>query len=103
AAWAHDWRARMFLDMAAKYQSSVHPRKVRRSSLSFVMPNDTKRAILRLRDDQYLHPFHPLNLAGCRALHLDGHMSDAALHYAKAWREAGLLTSLDGGGVRSNS
>ena len=100
---ADDWLGRMFLDMAAKYQISVHPRKVRRSSLSFVMPNDTKRAILRLRDDKYLHPFQPLNLEGCRALHLDGHMSDAALHYAKACREAGIFTSLDGGGVRSNS
>src|SRR5579871_6682179 len=50
---ADDWLGRMFLDMAAKYQISVHPRKVRRSSLSFVMPKDTKRAILRLRDDKY--------------------------------------------------
>jgi sugar/nucleoside kinase (ribokinase family) len=93
----------MFLDMAAKYQVSVHPRKVRRSSLSFVMPKDTKRAILRLRDDKYLHPFPPLTLGACGALHLDGHMADAALHYAKACREAGIFTSLDGGGVRSNS
>ncbi len=100
---ADDWLGRMFLDMAAKYQIPVHPRKVKRSSLSFVMPKDTKRAILRLRDDKYLHPFPPLNLDGCRALHLDGHMSDAALHYAKACREAGIFTSLDGGGVRSNS
>ena len=29
---ADDWLGRMFLDMAAKYQVSVHPRKVRRSS-----------------------------------------------------------------------
>ena len=100
---ADDWLGRMFLDMAAKYQVSVHPRKVKRSSLSFVMPKDTKRAILRLRDDKYLHPFPPLNLEGCRALHLDGHMADAALHYAKACREAGIFTSLDGGGVRNNS
>jgi sugar/nucleoside kinase (ribokinase family) len=100
---ADDWLGRMFLDMAAKYQISVHARKVKRSSLSFVMPKDTKRAILRLRDDNYLHPFPPLNLEGCRALHLDGHMADAALHYAKDCREAGIFTSLDGGGVRSNS
>ena len=100
---ADDWLGRMFLDMAAKYQIPVHPRKVKRSSLSFVMPKDTKRAILRLRDDKYLHPFQPLNLEGCRALHLDGHMADAALYYAKACREAGIFTSLDGGGVRSNS
>jgi sugar/nucleoside kinase (ribokinase family) len=67
------------------------------------MPNDGKRAILRCRDDAYLHPFPQLNLAGCRGLHLDGHQPDAALHYAKACREAGILTSLDGGGVRANT
>jgi sugar/nucleoside kinase (ribokinase family) len=100
---ADDWLGRMFLDMAAKYQVPVHARKVRRSSLSVVMPNEGKRAILRLRDDSYLHPFPPLNIEGCRGLHLDGHQAVAALHYAKACREAGVFTSLDGGGVRSNT
>jgi sugar/nucleoside kinase (ribokinase family) len=100
---ADDWLGRMFLDMAARYGIPVHGRKVRESSLSFIMPHDGKRAILRCRDDHYLHPFPVLNLGGCRALHLDGHQSDAALHYAKACREAGVLTSLDGGGVRSNT
>jgi sulfofructose kinase len=100
---ADDWLGRMFLDMAAKYQVSVHGRKVRRSSLSFVMPKDGKRAIVRCRDDEYLHPHPPLNLQGCRALHLDGHMADAAFYYAKTCRQAGILTSLDGGGVRVNT
>lgn len=100
---ADDWLGRMFLDMAAKYALPVHARKVRESSLSFVIPNGTKRAIIRCRDDDYLHPFPTLNTAGCRGLHLDGHQPDAALHYAKAMREAGVLTSLDGGTVRSNS
>ena len=100
---ADDWLGRMFLDMAAKYQVSVHARKVKRSSLSFVMPHGNKRAILRMRDDDYLHPFPPLNLEGCRALHLDGHMVDAAMHYATACRERGILTSLDGGAVRKNT
>jgi len=58
---------------------------------------------VRGRDDDYLHPFPNLNLAGCRALHLDGHQPDAAIHYAKLCREAGILTSLDGGGLRSNT
>jgi len=98
-----DWLGRMFLDMAAKYSISIHSRKVRESSLSFIMPKDGKRAIVRCRDDHYLHPFPLLNIEGCRALHLDGHQPDAALHYAKACREAGILTSLDGGAVRSNT
>lgn len=100
---ADDWLSRMFLDMAAKYHISVHGRKVRESSLSFVMPRDGKRAILRCRDDHYLHPVPPLDLSGCGALHLDGHQADAALYYAKLCRERGILTSLDGGGIRSNT
>lgn len=100
---ADDWLGRMFIDMAARYGISVHHRKVRESSLSFIMPHGGKRAIVRCRDDEYLHPVPPLNIAGCRALHLDGHQPDAALHYAKLCREAGILTSLDGGGLRSNT
>src|SRR3979409_122287 len=100
---ADDWLGRIFLDMGAKYGISIHARKVRTSSLSFIMPNDGKRAIVRCRDDDYLHPFPNLHLAGCRALHLDGHQPDAALHYAKLCRAAGVLTSLDGGGLRSNT
>ena len=100
---ADDWLGRMFLDMASRYGMSIHGRKVKESSLSFVMPRDGKRAILRCRDDHYLHPFPVLNLAGCRGLHLDGHQPDAAMHYAKACREAGILTSLDGGAVRTNT
>ncbi|MGL4324149.1 MAG: sugar kinase [Beijerinckiaceae bacterium] len=100
---ADDWLGRMFLDMARKYEISVHPRKVKESSLSFVLPKDGKRAIVRCRDDHYLHPFPVLNLEGCRGLHLDGHQPDAALHYARLCREKGILTSLDGGGVRENT
>ena len=103
ASVADDYLGRMFIDMAAKYRISVHHRKVQESSLSFIMPHGGKRAIVRCRDDHYLHPFPPLNLEGCRALHLDGHQPDAAIHYAKVCREAGILTSLDGGGLRSNT
>jgi sugar/nucleoside kinase (ribokinase family) len=100
---ADDWLGRMFLDMAAKYGISIHARKVDTSSLSFIMPKDGKRAIVRCRDDDYLQPFPLLQLQGCRALHVDGHQPDAAIHYAKLCREAGILTSLDGGGLRSNT
>jgi sugar/nucleoside kinase (ribokinase family) len=93
----------MFIDMAAKYGISVHHRKVAESSLSFIMPKGDQRAIVRCRDDNFKHPFPLLNLAGCRALHVDGHLPDAAIHYAKICHEAGILTSLDGGGLRSNT
>jgi sugar/nucleoside kinase (ribokinase family) len=100
---ADDWLGRMFLEMAAKYAVPIHPRKVDTSSLSFIMPNDGKRAIVRCRDDAYLNAFPILDLAGCRILHVDGHQGDAALHYAQKCRAAGILTSLDGGGLRSNT
>jgi len=67
------------------------------------MPKDGKRAIVRCRDDDHIHPFPLLNLRGCRALHIDGHQPDAAIHYAKLCREDGILTSLDGGGLRTNT
>jgi sugar/nucleoside kinase (ribokinase family) len=100
---ADDWLGRMFLDMAARYGITIHARKVKTSSLSFIMPSAGKRAIVRCRDDDYLDPFPILDLSGCRALHVDGHQPDAAIGYAKLCREAGILTSLDGGGLRSNT
>ena len=103
ATFAHDWLGRMFLDMTAKYDIELHTRKVRSSSLSFIMPHEGKRAIVRCRDDHYLAPFPVLDVAGFDALHLDGHQPDAAIFYARRCREAGILTSLDGGGLRSNT
>ncbi|MEA2937652.1 MAG: hypothetical protein QOC56_1156, partial [Alphaproteobacteria bacterium] len=100
---AYDWLGRMFLDMAAKYDIELHTRKVKTSSLSFIMPNHGQRAIVRCRDDDYLSPFPILDVSGCRVLHVDGHQPDAALFYAQRCREAGILTSLDGGGLRSNT
>ncbi|MEP3048897.1 MAG: sugar kinase [Roseibium sp.] len=100
---ADDWLSRMFLDMAAAYGISIHGRKVKESSLSFIMPKDGKRAIVRCRDNEFLHPFPPLNLGHMKALHIDGHMPDAALHYAATCKSQGILTSLDGGVVRANT
>jgi sugar/nucleoside kinase (ribokinase family) len=67
------------------------------------MPKDGLRAIVRCRDDSYLGSFPVFDLMGCRALHVDGHQPDAAIHHAKLCRSAGILTSLDGGGLRSNT
>lgn len=103
AALGDDWLGRMFMDMASSYRMPLHVRKVERSSLSFIMPNDGKRAIVRCRDDTYLHPFPQLNLKGCRALHVDGHQGDAAIAYARLARAQGILVSLDGGAVRDNT
>jgi sugar/nucleoside kinase (ribokinase family) len=100
---APDWAGRMLADMASRYNILVHGRPVRRSSVSFILPHEGKRAIVRARDADWLHPFPVLTLDGLRALHLDGHQPDAAFYYAKACRERGILTSLDGGGLRDNT
>ena len=100
---ADDWLGGMFKDMAARYGIQLHARHVRESSLSFIMPNNGKRAIVRCRDDDYLDDFPELDLTGCRGLHVDGHQPHAALHYAKLCREAGIMTSLDGGSIRDNT
>jgi sugar/nucleoside kinase (ribokinase family) len=97
---ARDWLGHMFSEMADAYGVRLHPRKVARSSLSFVLPNDGKRAILRARDDHYLQPFIRLDISQARLLHVDGHMADAAIHYARAARSRGVLVSLDGGALR---
>lgn len=100
---ADDWLGRMFLEMAHRYGISIHHRKVKESSLSFIMPKDGHRAIVRCRDNMFLHPFSDLNLHGCRALHIDGHQPDAALSFAQKCRTAEILTSIDGGAVRNNT
>jgi sulfofructose kinase len=97
---ARDWLGHMFMDMADTYGIRVHSRRVARSSLSFIFPKEGSRSILRARDDHYLQTFPRLDLSITRLLHLDGHMGDAAIHYAKAAREKGVIVSLDGGALR---
>src|SRR6202035_353013 len=90
---ADDWLGRMFLEMAAKYAIPIHPRNVDASSLSFIMPKDGMRAIVRCRDDGYLNSFPRLDLTGCRPLHVDAPQAAAPIHYAELCRSAGILTS----------
>ena len=90
----------MFLDMAQNYGIKVHPRSVKRSSLSFILPNNGQRAILRARDDDYLEDFPILDVNRLKLLHLDGHMPDAAIFYARKAYEQNALVSLDGGALR---
>ncbi len=97
---ARDWLGHMFVDMAQAYGVRVHSRRVARSSLSFIFPKDGKRAILRARDDAYLQPIPRIDISKLKLLHLDGHMADAAMHYARLARERGALVSLDGGALR---
>ncbi len=100
---AEDWLGHMFTHMAATYRVRLHPVKVARSSLSFILPREGKRAILRARDSNFIDDCALLDASRFQALHLDGHMAETALHYAKTFRAQGLMTSLDGGGLRENT
>ncbi len=100
---AEDWLGRMFRDMAARYGVHLHERLTAETAFSLIMPRGSTRAIVRCRDEEPLEPFPVLNIEKFGALHLDGHQPDAAIHYAKAFRNAGILTSLDGGSLRSNT
>lgn len=89
-----------------KYESygiKLYRRNVDKTSLSLVLPNNGKRAILRCRSTNYEETWPELPLDGVKVLHLDGHQPEVALEYAKKCREKGILTSLDGGGLRSNT
>src|SRR3979490_3469936 len=68
-----------------------------------MLPYSAQPEDARCRDDQHIHPFPLLTVGRYRRMHNDGHQPDAAIHYAKLCRETGILTSLDGGGLRSNT
>ena len=84
---APDWLGHMYADMAAAHGVALHTRQVRRSSLSCIMPNHGKRAIVRPRC-RLSERFPRLDISGYRALHLDGHQPDAAATRAPSARPA---------------
>lgn len=79
---------------------TVLPRRVEKASLALVHPQHGKRAVVRCRDANYAPEYPRVDISSYDALHVDGHQMDVAIEYAKAFRKAGKLTSLDGGAVR---
>ena len=97
---APDHLGRLFTTMADDYGLALLPVEVARSSPSFIMPKDQKRAILRCRDAGYEDTIPNHSLEDVKILHVDGHIPHASLFYAEKCRERGIITSLDGGGLR---
>ena len=93
----------IFLQQCAKRGVRTFTRTTKRSSMSVVMPNNGKRAVLRCRDTDYLEEFPRVGIKSYSAIHVDSHQGDAALHYVKEAREQGILTSLDGGTIREKT
>lgn len=77
-------------------------RRVSRSSLSLLLPNGDRRAIVRVRDDEY-GPVPPIKVQKYGALHVDGHQPQATQKYAEEAKKAGVLVSFDGGSYRPTS
>ena len=101
---ADDWLGNMFLDMAAKYDiPSASPARSRNRRCPSSCRTTASAPSCAAATTITCTPFPALDLTGCRALHLDGHQPDAAIHYAQRCRDAGILTSLDGGGLRTNT
>ena len=100
---ADDRLGDVFVKQCVKNGIRLFPRSVARSSISFIRPENGKRAVLRSRDNDYLEPFPEVSLDEYQAIHIDGHQPECALHYVKEARARGILTSLDGGNVRENT
>jgi sulfofructose kinase len=92
----------VFTDWIRKAGIKLYPRWAKKSSLSFIHPNQKgERAIARFRDATYENGFHEhLDVSGFAAVHIDGHQHQAALHYARLAQERGILVSFDGGTYR---
>jgi sulfofructose kinase len=61
-----DWLSLMFREMARSAGVRIHERKVSEASLSFIMPKDGKRAIVRCRDDNICTLFRTSILMAAR-------------------------------------
>ena len=97
---AQDFLGTLIRQRYKEYNITVFERSIEKTSLSVVLPNNNKRAILRCRNTNYTETYPQASLEDIRALHVDGHQADAALYYAKECQKLGILTSLDGGGIK---
>lgn len=78
-----------------------HPRAMKETPASIIMPNDGGRAIISAPDElAYEQDFPRLNIEGCRVIHFDGRHLDAAMHYMDEAQRFDVPTSIDVGRVR---
>jgi len=87
---------------------TIFPRTVHKFPVSIVIPQNGKRSITRCRDEKEDESegwldFPHIDVSGYMAFHTDGHHGEVALYYAQMCRKSRILTSLDGGGLRSNT
>ena len=103
-----DRTGRMVHDALTELGINIFPRTVHKFPISVILPQNGKRHMVRCRDEkedesESWQDFPDIDVTGYRVFHTDGHHGEVALHYAHKCRKAGILTSLDGGGLRSNT
>lgn len=85
-----------FASRAGRAGIQLHHRDVQTTPISVVRPDEGNRSLLRGPPQEYLRPFPELDPGKFSWLHLDGKQPDAAMFYARAFRErGGIMTSLD--------
>ena len=92
----------MFLEMAAKYRIPIHPRRVAHPRCPSSCPRTecARSCAVATTLSQFLPAHRSCGLPSPARRWPPGRRRH---HYAKLCRSAGILTSLDGGGLRSNT
>ena len=96
-------------DALAELGVNVYGATIDKSPVSFIHASDSgERAMLRCRErhnheNEEWIDFPHIDVTEYGAFHCDGHFPNVALDYVQRCRKAGILTSLDGGGIRNNT
>lgn len=96
------WLGKLFLEMAKSYNVHVAPTRASGPSFASIRSWDGERSITRFRGEYDLDDYPKCIRAKGKycCLHLDGHHERAALHYAKMFKDLGIIVSYDGGTFR---
>jgi len=81
----------------------IHAVEASKTSLSVIIPNGIQRAIILCGDKDIDNKTPTIDLSKFKIIHFDGHMPEITLELAKQAKQAGILTSLDGGTVRQGT
>ncbi|MDO8514061.1 MAG: PfkB family carbohydrate kinase [bacterium] len=78
-----------------------HPRAMKETPKAVIIPNDRGRVIISPPEDEdYEEEYSPLNIQGCRLLHIDGRQRDATKYYVGEAERLGIDRYCDFGRIR---
>tara|TARA_Y100001960_G_scaffold330271_1_gene423842 strand:+ start:2707 stop:3579 length:873 start_codon:yes stop_codon:yes gene_type:complete len=90
-------------ELYKKEDIKIHAVDSSKTSLSVIIPNGIQRAIILCGDKDVDKTTPTIDMTQFDIIHFDGHMPEITLELAKQAKAAGVLTSLDGGTVRSGT